>query len=294
MNGSIKLSVIIPTLNSGNTISLTLSSLCHSNINNKDFEIIIVDGGSIDKTLDIVSNYPCKVLFSKKKGAAIQRNIGIKESKGEIICFTDSDCVIKDDWLTRIIDFFNEYPDVDGVGGKLLPNDTENKFQKAVGQVFLEMMNFPKSLVFTKPLVFNGTPITANLAVKREIIIENLFDETFFTSAEDIDLCWSLLKNGKLLVFYPDLVVYHIFPKTIKGLFFQYFKYGIGSTKLQAKYFGKGTIDWFLIKLFFKSLISTIRFSNNNRLLDATRCLEIIFHISGKIAGSFKEKIINI
>jgi len=142
----INLSVVIPTLNSERTIGVALKALFKNVYPRDHFEVVVVDGGSCDKTLEIIMEFPVKVLTTKKKGAAAARNLGIKNAKGKIICFTDSDCVVPKNWLSKIHRFFANNKNADGVGGPILPYRHKNVNAIATNnaRIFLEMMRFPK------------------------------------------------------------------------------------------------------------------------------------------------------
>jgi len=83
-----KISIIIPTINEANNLPLLLSDL--SNIH-EEREIIIVDCGSEDKTIDIANVYGAKVFLSKERNRGLQLNIGAKNSKGEWLIFLHAD-----------------------------------------------------------------------------------------------------------------------------------------------------------------------------------------------------------
>jgi len=71
-------------------------------------EIIVVDGNSTDNTREIVSQYPVKLLLEERHGLNAARNTGIKNSSGEIVAFTDADCIIPKDWISKIVDNFRD------------------------------------------------------------------------------------------------------------------------------------------------------------------------------------------
>jgi len=91
----IKISVIIPTLNVARYIPKTLQSLLAQTF--KDFEVLFVDGGSTDGTLDIIEStikeapFEWKTLSTERKGVSVARNLGIKTSQGKYIYFLDGD-----------------------------------------------------------------------------------------------------------------------------------------------------------------------------------------------------------
>ncbi len=94
-----KVSVIIPTINEANNLPLLLSDL--SNIQ-KEGEIIIVDGGSEDRTIDVANVYGAKVYKSKERNRGLQLDIGAKNSKAEWLIFLHADTRLTHDWFGKI------------------------------------------------------------------------------------------------------------------------------------------------------------------------------------------------
>ena len=94
-----KFSIIIPTINEANNLPLLLSDL--ANIHNEG-EILIVDCGSKDKTLDIANIYGAKVYKSKERNRGLQLDIGAKKSKGEWLIFLHADTRLTKDWFTKV------------------------------------------------------------------------------------------------------------------------------------------------------------------------------------------------
>ena len=97
-----KISIIIPTINEANNLPLLLSDL--SSIK-KEGEIIIVDSGSEDKTMDIANIYGAKVFISKERNRGFQLDIGAKKSKGEWLIFLHADTRLTHDWFKKINSF---------------------------------------------------------------------------------------------------------------------------------------------------------------------------------------------
>ena len=94
-----KISIIIPTINEANNLPLLLSDLSFIQ---KKGEIIIVDGGSKDKTIDVANIYGAKVFKSEEKNRGLQLDIGAKNSKGEWLIFLHADTRLTDDWFKKI------------------------------------------------------------------------------------------------------------------------------------------------------------------------------------------------
>ena len=100
-----KISIIIPTINEANNLPLLLSDL--SSIQ-QEGEIIIVDCGSEDKTVDIANNYGAKVCISKERNRGLQLNLGAKNSKGDWLIFLHADTRLTYDWFKKINSFLKE------------------------------------------------------------------------------------------------------------------------------------------------------------------------------------------
>jgi len=94
-----KISIIIPTINEANNLPLLLSDL---SCIQKDGEIIIVDSGSEDKTIDIANIYGAKVCISKERNRGLQLDMGAKNSKGDWLIFLHADTRLTHDWFKKI------------------------------------------------------------------------------------------------------------------------------------------------------------------------------------------------
>ena len=94
-----RISIIIPTINEANNLPLLLSDL---SIIHKEGEILIVDCGSEDKTIDIANIYGAKLFKSKQRNRGLQLDIGAKNSKGDWLIFLHADTRLTHDWFTKI------------------------------------------------------------------------------------------------------------------------------------------------------------------------------------------------
>lgn len=111
-----KISVIVPVYNGEKTIAKCLESIIASDL--KDFELIVVDDNSKDKTPSIIRSLKCDFIkLHKRVGAGAARNIGAKKAKGDILAFTDSDCIIPTNWLSRIQKIFKKQKRVSAITG---------------------------------------------------------------------------------------------------------------------------------------------------------------------------------
>jgi cellulose synthase/poly-beta-1,6-N-acetylglucosamine synthase-like glycosyltransferase len=233
------LSVSIATLNSAQTLRYTLSSIFSNDYPKELFEVVLADGGSTDDTSKIAKEYPVRFLSRPNTSVGFRRNLSVKESKGEIICFTDSDIIVPRDWLRKISDYFQLHPEVDGVGGPLSPSSmSRNEIQKYTGELYFEDQACPKSVTKIDTLEYATLFPTANSAIRKDALISvGWFPESSLLGTIDMPLMWKLVGRGNRLVFLPDLEVVHLgFPTTLMGVAKQQFKWGTNKGILKAEY----------------------------------------------------------
>ena len=99
------ISIIIPTINEAKNLPLLLSDL---SIIQKEGEIIIVDGGSEDKTIDIANIYGAKVYKSKERNRGLQLNMGAKNAKGDWLIFLHADTRLSNNWFREVSSILKE------------------------------------------------------------------------------------------------------------------------------------------------------------------------------------------
>ena len=94
--------VILPTYNNQSTLNECLKGLCDQDY--KNYEILLIDGNSTDRTLDIAKKYKVKIINNPHRVEERARILGIKNSKGELLCFIDADNIILEkDWLKKMV-----------------------------------------------------------------------------------------------------------------------------------------------------------------------------------------------
>jgi glycosyltransferase involved in cell wall biosynthesis len=156
-------SVIVPFFNEETYIEQCIKALLEQDFNQLEYELIFVDNASTDTSVEIVRRFPeVTLLYENKKGAYNARNRGLKEAKGEIVAFTDADCIVSKGWLTSIFRAMNSTDAAILIGRLCFPSDIsptlkmyENYENTKVEYVF---KNCPKKYFFAN----NG-----NMAVKK-------------------------------------------------------------------------------------------------------------------------------
>jgi len=164
-----KISIIIPTINEANNLPLLLSDL--SSIQ-KESEIIIVDCGSEDKTIDIANIYGAKVFISKERNRGLQLDIGAKNSKGEWLIFLHADTRLTYDWFKRINSFLKENKN------SIYYFEFKIKNKKIIYRVLEILVNF-RSQYFRKPygdqgLIIHRTTYFKNNGYRKIPLMEDV------------------------------------------------------------------------------------------------------------------------
>ena len=98
-----KYSLIIPAYNAEATIAACIESALRQSISKEDYEVIVVDDGSLDKTPKIAKNYAVKLIMQKNQGPAVARNRAAQEARGDILVFVDADCELDLSFIKNII-----------------------------------------------------------------------------------------------------------------------------------------------------------------------------------------------
>ncbi len=218
-----KVSVIIPAYNAEKIIGKTLEALLNQTY--KDYEVIVVDDGSKDRTADVVKKYmkkskKIKLVTEKNAGPATARNNGAKHSKGEILLFTDSDCVPEKNWIEEMIRPIKG--DVVGVQGRYKILNKDKLIARFVQYEIEERYERTKKF---KYIDFIGTYAAA---YRKDVFMKlGGFDTSFRrASGEDPEFSFRVDKAGYKMVFNPKAIVYHPHPDTLKR--YLKMKYGRG------------------------------------------------------------------
>jgi len=204
-----KISVVMPAYNSEKTIGQAIESVLKQDY--KIDEIIVVDDGSKDKTAEIASRYPIKLIKKQNGGEASALNIGAKQSQGDFIAIIESDVIIPPNWLSLLIKEFKD-PQVYGVGALLEVANPENLISKLSGYE-LEY----RYLKIKEKFVPHIT--SANTLYKKEVFDKvGYYDESLINACLDADLNSRLINQGYKLVLLKNIKVKH-FWKTNLGSF---------------------------------------------------------------------------
>ena len=113
-------SVIVPVYNDAQRIWKCIESLLQQTYPRQKYEVIIIDNGSTDETRTVIQKYPVKLLIEDKiQNSYAARNKGIKNACGEVIAFTDADCIPDSDWIEKGVTNLLRTPNCGLVGGEI-------------------------------------------------------------------------------------------------------------------------------------------------------------------------------
>ena len=226
-----KLSIIIPHHNGEELLFNCLESILNQ-ISIQDFEIIVVDNGSIDDSADkAMEKFPSINLLKSETNLGYSGgcNFGAKNAKGEYTIFLNNDTLHTKNWIEELIGFLDKNPQAGAAQPKILNATNKDTFDYAGGAGgYIDKYCFP----FVRGRIFNSLEKDSNqyddvkkifwasgaaFIIRTELLRElNYFDNIYFAYMEEIDLCWRLQALGLGIWNVPTSIVYHYGKQTIK------------------------------------------------------------------------------
>ncbi len=211
------ISIIIVNWNGKKWLQKCLSSLYAQTY--KNFEIVFVDNGSTDDSVNYVrNNFPhTRIVRSEiNLGFAGGNNLGYKKAKGEFILLLNNDIYVRENFLKDFLKAFKEIPNLASVQSKIVLMDNPQKLDLVgaywTDSSFLYYYGLGKDAKLKKyniPMPFFSNK-GASMMIKRQIIEKiGLFDEDFFNYYEETDFCHRAWLAGYECWYWPEAVVYH-------------------------------------------------------------------------------------
>ncbi len=206
------ISIVICTFNRKRLLSECIRSILESDYPKSLYEILVIDGGSRDGTIEIKRQFPnIRFIVEQRHGLAYARNKGAELAKGSIIVYTDDDCIVDKGWLRNLILGFDYSSKVGGVGGPVFPAFPQLIPKKILVKPALGLFDEGSEVKFVDGI------ITSNSAFKREIFRIAQFDESLGTTrkgklilcGEDVDFCKTIVGLNYKLLYVPSARVYH-------------------------------------------------------------------------------------
>ncbi len=234
-----RVSVVVCAYDAERTMDDCLASL--RTLNYPDYEVVVVNDGSTDRTLAIAEKHKqvydadpggprLEIISQANKGLSVARNVGAAAATGEIIAYTDSDCVPDPDWLAFLIYKFVRSGFV-AVGGPNFPPPEPSLVPAAVAVSPGGPMH-----VLLNDEVAEHIP-GCNMAFTKKVLDEiNGFEPIFAAAGDDVDFCWRLQNRGYAIGFSPAATVWHYRRNTVKAYLKQQMGYGKAEALLYFKH----------------------------------------------------------
>ena len=219
-------SIIVPAYNAARTIGACLEGLIRQTVPRERYEIIVVDDGSRDETREMAGKHRVHLIVQPHQGPAAARNRGVAEAKGELVLFTDADCVPAQSWVEKMVRAFDD-AQVMGVKGAYRTR------QKGIIPRFVQCEYEHRYRRMAKQSRIDFVDTYAAGYRRRVFLEEGGFDVRYpNASVEDQDLSFRLAERGCKMVFAPKAVVYHQHPRTLVAYFRR--KFNIGYWKVMV------------------------------------------------------------
>lgn len=229
-------SVIMPALNSAATIGAQLEALGRQSFEGR-WEIIVADNGSKDGTRNMIESWTDRlpnlrlVDASSQRGANAARNIGARESRGDLLLFCDADDVADSNWVTSMACALASH---DMVGGGLERSRLNDEVALAA-----------RPLKTSDGLLdsFGFLPYTpfANAGMRKEIWRDSgFFDESYRYGSTDVEFFWRAQLRGATLGFAQDAIIHYRLRSDLSGIAHQAYSYGRSHPKLFAAFGSAG------------------------------------------------------
>jgi len=199
-----KVSIIIPVYNEEKDIGNCIESLKKQTF--KDFETIIVDDGSTDRTLEIVKKFAkVRIIKGEHKGAGISRNLGAKKARGRILVFIDADMTFDKNYIKNLIKPLLNNKEVIGTSHDYeVAVNTKNKWSRLWGEIRVSKKQAKDVKIFR--------------AIRKDKFLKLGGFDSRYGYADDQTL-W--IKHGVIPVIAPNTICYHKNPETLKSTYMQ-------------------------------------------------------------------------
>ncbi len=235
-----RISVVVCTRNGERTIGDCLRGL--GQLEYPNFEVIVVDDGSIDATAAIVREHAVRLISIRNSGLAVARNTGLEAATGEIVAFIDDDAWPDPHWLTYLAASFIRSAHA-GVGGPNIPPPGEGSIADCVA-------NAPGGPIHVLLNDQEAEHIPGCNMAFRKACLQAIggFDPQFRVAGDDVDVCWRLRQRGWTLGFSHAAMVWHRRRSSLRAYWKQQKGYGEAEALLQRKwpekYNAAGHLSW--------------------------------------------------
>jgi cellulose synthase/poly-beta-1,6-N-acetylglucosamine synthase-like glycosyltransferase len=212
-------SVVVAVRNAVATLRPCIESLLQLDYPSDRLQLLCVDNASTDATPRILAEYGERltVVGEPRRGPAAARNRGLREARGEVVAFTDADCIVDRGWLRALVRPLGD-PAVGAVGGRILSRRPANVVERFGERIH----DHERALTVCRP----PYAITMNWASRRGVLEEVAGFNEDLLRCEDVDLSYRILQSGYRLLYEPMATVYHHNERTPWGLMHEGYAHG--------------------------------------------------------------------
>lgn len=279
-------SVIVPVFNTGRYIDRCMAALLEQDYPNGDYEIIAIDNGSTDDSLERLSRYPVTIVQEAKRGSYAARNAGLRKASGKLLAFTDSDCAPSTGWLRAIESSLAE-PGCKVIQGKR-KLAARSSVMGAINEY--EIVKDAFTLGGENPLKYYG--YTNNMGTHREtfdrygpfVERDRGADTIFVRSVVEGE-------SSKAVRFSPDMVIDHLEMNRYRDYLEKMFIYGRSRKRYQHIKLTEPLDFSDRLRIFRK----TVRSSGNSPVLTASLISALALGMAswqlGSVAGSIESMV---
>ena len=251
-----KYSLIIPVYNRPEELRELLESINHQIF--RDFEVIVVDDGSVISSREIVEIYDSKIkiqYFQKENsGPGLSRNFGADKASGTILIFLDSDCLLPQEYLAQV-DLFVSTQNIDAFGGPDRAHKSFSSIQKAINYAMTSYLT-TGGIRGRKKQLEKYKPRSFNMGINRKAF-EQIGGFNKMRFGEDIDLSIRLERQGYRSVLIDKAYLYHKRRSNLKQFFIQVYNSGMARIHLSLMHPGSMKLVHVLPSLFIIACFST-------------------------------------
>jgi glycosyltransferase involved in cell wall biosynthesis len=223
MDSSPFVSVIIPVYNAEATVRESLASVFAQSYPSRQYEVIVIDDGSTDGSSNIIKQFHARLIEQANAGAASARNAGIKNARGELIIFLDSDCRVNPGWIDLHVREHIKNQAAGCIGGAFTIPDLKTT-------AFFELCDYYSSWYEQNPKCppdsdYEYLPST-NISFKKSVLETIGGFCAILKTGEDVEICQRIRKEGRQVLFRPHIQVYHFGRNSFIGFLKHHYRWG--------------------------------------------------------------------
>ena len=219
-------SIVVPVRNAERTVRDCIASLLQLEYPPSHREIVVVDNGSSDASRSIIRDLPVTLVIEPRRGPSCARNAGIDASGGDIIAFTDADCIVSRGWLRHLVTSLREDEGASAVAGEVLPFAPQTRAEHYMARRQSRWQ--AAALRAPRPYM-----VTANVAFRRQTFDKIGRFDPRFPVGQDQDLSWRFFAAGLRCRYAPTAIVFHRHRHTTWAFFKQQLGWGYGAALLR-------------------------------------------------------------